>query len=578
VGQPLVRLVIVWIALVGAALTPGAMAQDLPPTSGEGEEQFGGTSIDRVLDVESDPAGDLTLLGVTYSSDFPQSDGLGLEWAGTGEQGFLRKYSAEGDLIFSTLLPGELSFPTGLAIGPDGSAHIVGSVYPGDGSTRGAVVKLGPDGSAVDYFSQFGGSGSTQLNGIAIDGSGRAFVVGYADDSFPVPPSGWQRSAGRYGSGLVARLSSAGDLDAATFVPATVEGVNVDDRGDVYVVGAAVRGAFGSVPGAATNQEMPGESDGLIARVAPGLDQIRFASTLGGRGGEMREAFHSVVIEQNGTVHAVGRTDGSQLEQIEPLDPHAALGVLEDALYASVSHNGTEINQLAALGGSDQDFATDIELAADGAVVFSGETGASDFPYHGSVTSQSFPAFAVRVDDGALTHSTVVSSQDVGGSGGGLAATPDGLVHVAGMTVKPSQSVFPDIDGHLASLKLNPYVDEPAVVLRRRQPFSGRVTARAGASERVALQAWGKARARLRGGTETIRFRAAKSAAPAYSRTALKLKPSGKVARRLYSMARRAGKDLRVVTKTRFEDADGAVAFRRSEAVLDGRDRRTQAR
>lgn len=68
--------------------------------------------------------------------------------------------------------------------------------YPNDGNFNVFVAKMNPSGSALEFSSYLGGSSFEDALGIAIDGKGAAFVVGYTEVA--VNPPFFQTTAGAF--------------------------------------------------------------------------------------------------------------------------------------------------------------------------------------------------------------------------------------------------------------------------------------------------------------------------------------------------------------------------------------------
>src|SRR5262249_21682424 len=100
-------------------------------------------------------------------------------------------------LGYSTYLGGAKDdFGRGVAVDGKGAAYVVGQTHSGNfPTTPGAfdtsfngggygdafVAKLSTDGHALVYGTYLGGSGDDEGNGIAVDGTGSAYVTGLGD-------------------------------------------------------------------------------------------------------------------------------------------------------------------------------------------------------------------------------------------------------------------------------------------------------------------------------------------------------------------------------------------------------------
>jgi hypothetical protein len=227
-----------------------------------------GNNEDGAFAVAIDAAGDAYVAGQALSTDFPvtqgafqtQSNGA----ASPSTNAFVAKLNPAGSgLIYSTYLGGSglhlcgaegVSASAGdaaLALTVDGSgnAYVAGIAFSSDfpvtqgafqttnrskltvgrligplvGGPTGFVAKLNPSGSALVYSTYLGGSGGIinflpffaqylgdQASGLAIDGSGNAYVTGStASTDFPVTPGAYQ-TTNNYPGGAVTGSSSVG--------------------------------------------------------------------------------------------------------------------------------------------------------------------------------------------------------------------------------------------------------------------------------------------------------------------------------------------------------------------------------
>ena len=154
---------------------------------------LGGTgALTKGVGIAVDSSGDTYVTGMTLSPKFPttkgayQTSGAFIKTIGLG--GFVTKFNATGSaLVYSTFLGGIV--PAGIAVDSAGAAYVTGSTYDAPplknafqatagGGGDAFVTKLNASGSALVYSTYLGGSGQDSATGIAIDGSGDAYVTG----------------------------------------------------------------------------------------------------------------------------------------------------------------------------------------------------------------------------------------------------------------------------------------------------------------------------------------------------------------------------------------------------------------
>src|SRR5437870_4349979 len=160
---------------------------------------FGGSGSDqgRAIAVSG---GSAYVVGSTNSQNFPLARALKSTLTTFDTDAFVTRFSPSGDsLVFSTYLGGErVDQAFAVAVAADASIYVSGSTSSSDfptldapqpnisGSTDAFVTKLNPTGTTLAYSTYLGGTGSDQGNGIAVDGTANAYVIGTSSSSdFP---------------------------------------------------------------------------------------------------------------------------------------------------------------------------------------------------------------------------------------------------------------------------------------------------------------------------------------------------------------------------------------------------------
>jgi hypothetical protein len=159
-----------------------------------------------------DGSGNAYVAGETGSTDFPTTPGAYNTTSNGNVEAFVVKLNATGStLSYATYLGGnsqEYGYGGGgsvIAVDGSGNAYITGGTYSTDfPTTPGAydttsngggdvfVVKLDATGSALSYATYLGGSDYDSGWGIAVDGSGNAYVSGHTySTDFPTTPGAY---------------------------------------------------------------------------------------------------------------------------------------------------------------------------------------------------------------------------------------------------------------------------------------------------------------------------------------------------------------------------------------------------
>jgi hypothetical protein len=198
---------------------------------------LGGTGEDTAVEIVVSPLGNAYITGLTTSIDFPMEAAGARFGTGGGSDVFVTKFNAAGNqLLYSTYLGGssnenyydDLELPGvtygGIAIDVLGQAYVTGSTRSSDFPTTGNafqqtlkglsdtfVTKLSGNGNALAYSTYLGQNGVNAADGgqgIAVDGSGQAYVTGH-DYSGGIPVNGFSNhSAGV--DGYIVKVNSTG--------------------------------------------------------------------------------------------------------------------------------------------------------------------------------------------------------------------------------------------------------------------------------------------------------------------------------------------------------------------------------
>ena len=160
---------------------------------------WGGEDEDQLYGLDIDEGGNLFAMGVTYSLDFPTTNGTFQETHGGESDTFVSKFNIEqGEIKFSTFLGGtEFDDPRNLALSQNGQAYIVGKTTSHDfpivdtekraGKSDAFIALLKSNGSDLLYACLEGGNAIETFEGIAIGKDGSLTVSGLSNSiDFPL--------------------------------------------------------------------------------------------------------------------------------------------------------------------------------------------------------------------------------------------------------------------------------------------------------------------------------------------------------------------------------------------------------
>jgi hypothetical protein len=236
---------------------------------------LGGTEADTGQAIQLDSSGNIYVTGYTFSTNFPTTKNA-TQPANAGDADvFVTELSntLTAPLTFSTYLGGS-GRDRGFGIVLDSSANIfiAGDTESSDfpvtnkalqptyaGNDDAFVAEYAAGGASVNYATYLGGSGTDQANGIAVDSSDNAGVVGFTNSSdFPIPDAMQEILGLNGGSGcgtslctdaFVTKVASGGtSLVYSTFLGGSgddfAQAVVVDSSGDLYLAGSTLSSNF----------------------------------------------------------------------------------------------------------------------------------------------------------------------------------------------------------------------------------------------------------------------------------------------------------------------------------------------
>ncbi len=300
---------------------------------------LGGSDYDEGLGIAVDASGNAYVTGYTKSSNFPTASPLQGANAG-GSDVFVAELNAAGSaLVYSTYLGGN-GDDTGRRIAVDGScnAYVVGdtsslnfpTAAPFQPLNQGGpfdafVVKLNAAGSALVYSTYLGGGFNDVARGLAVDGSGSAYVTGEtASLNFPTA-NAIQPAYASYGDAFVTKLNAAGSA-------------------------------------------------------------LVYSTYLGGHGGYRingEDVGNDIAVDRAGCAHVTGWTGAPDFPTVRPLDPVGT--VTSKAFVAQLNAAGSAFKYSTYLGGGtfpfdNQELATGIAVDAARNTYVVGRTSSNYFP------------------------------------------------------------------------------------------------------------------------------------------------------------------------------------------------------
>jgi Beta-propeller repeat/Abnormal spindle-like microcephaly-assoc'd, ASPM-SPD-2-Hydin len=341
---------------------PGSFNGFLTQISADGSSllystYLGGNGSDLPASIAIDNLGRVLIAGNTSSTNFPvanayQATAEPNQGGLFGNYGFLTKFSPDGSsLAYSTYFAGNtnvayncggtpcwtspFSAINSIAVDANGDAYAAGvtntynfpttqSAYLATDSTQqtnptvGFVSKFSNSG-ALDYSTYFYESSAalTEVDAIAVDGSGSAYVTGiaFSDGTFPVTSTticnpAVSQFACDYA--FVTKFDPTGStLAYSTFLGpnnnATPRAIALDSNENAYVLSSTSSTSFGIVNGI---EPYSNGSDLLLVEIDPLASTQLFATYLGASADEFAAG---IALDSNGNIYIAGSTDSTDL-------------------------------------------------------------------------------------------------------------------------------------------------------------------------------------------------------------------------------------------------------------------------
>ncbi len=463
---------------------------------------IGGRHEDDAFDLELDANGNTYLTGRTASEDFPVS-GNALQTirmnVGTYTyDGFVMKFDASGNLIYSTFLGGSSDDSINhMAFDANGNAYVVGYTSSSDfpitsgalqgkyagGSTDGFIAEISSDGSQLLYSSYLGTTGNDGVSLIKPDGSGAYIIAGSASAAgLPTTKGVFQQQSAGQADAFFGRVSfpqngkmtinqltyfgGAGQSD-----PTSVYDLATDSAGNLYFAGQVEESTFPVTSNALIKTFTSSGgcivsptpySSGFITKMSSDLSQMLYSSYFGGQVEALANVHEevgcaqrvlSLHVDASGLIYLVGNTSESDF----PVTANAIRSKLNgdggagfDDFVSILSADGSKLNYSTYLGGTNYEYSTTMAFDASKHIWIFGATDSTDY----TVTSDALQAASGGGTDGNLTElsadgTKILYSTYFGGSGNEnqpgahMAIDANGTIYLGGSTTSLNFPVTP---------------------------------------------------------------------------------------------------------------------------------------
>jgi len=357
---------------------------------------LGGSGNDDGLSIAVDSAGNAYVTGSTTSANFPTRNPIQATYRGTGDV-FVTKLNAAGSaLVYSTYLGGsDQDAAFGIAVDSAGNAYVTGGTLSTNFPTQNALqpasggfadafaTKINAAGSALVYSTYLGGTGNfdDQGFGIAVDGSGNAYVAGRAaSPNFPTRNPIQPAFGGGVADAFATKLNAAGSaLVYSTYLGGTAEDgvadIAIDGAGNAYVAGLTKSANFPTQsPLQSTNR---GGTDAFVTKLNAAGSALTYSTYLGGTDGE---GAAGIAVDTAGNAYVTGATFSVNFPVQNQIQPPR--GSVSDAFISKFNPAGSALLYSTYLGGGAANNGRAVAVDAAGNAYVTGWTTSTDFPTH----------------------------------------------------------------------------------------------------------------------------------------------------------------------------------------------------
>jgi len=480
---------------------------------------LGGTGTEGLVKVAVSGSGDgnIYLAGSTNSTDFPVTDGS----LKPGAQNiFISKIfpqnagTGTSQLVYSIYLGGsQVDSLAGIAVDVNSNIYVAGSTtspnFPTPnglpftvtgGTQHGFVSAITFNAQtvvyALTYSTYLAGNGIDMVTGLAIDGTGNAFVTGVTtstndqSNGFPANPNGFQTASFAlsqfFASKIYTKGTGAQSMLYSTYLgggnPQSGQtvggGIAVDGAGNMYITGAtnflpvdgpnpgevrfplslAYQGCLdgASRPSCTLSNPPPTALDAFVAKITPkpGFSLPVYCTYLGGSGDDIG---FGIAVDSSNNAYITGSTTsrdwistGSGFQTGHGGPPGEVNNNAFIAKIGNLTGSSYPLNYFTYLGGSGEDFGQAIQVDSVQSAHVVGTTSSSDL----NLTTNALQSYGGGQDAFVAVISTTLSGRGagdlltyLGGSqqdqGSGVAIDVYGATYAAGSTQSSQSASIP---------------------------------------------------------------------------------------------------------------------------------------
>jgi hypothetical protein len=332
--------------------------------------------------IAADNSGNAYITGSTAAqSFFPVTFGSAFQtlYGGGTEDAFVAKLNTNASgfssLVYSSYLGGSGDDQgNGIAIDGFGNAYVTGTTASSDfptagnafqtasgGSNDAFLAKVSPTGATLTYSTYLGGSNFDVGFGVAVDGTGHAYVAGETFSSnFPTLNAFQRTQVGTSGQAFVAKLDPAAAAGTSSLVYSTYLGgsafvnfataIAVDANGVAHITGQTNSTDFPTANAIQPNLDTSagaGEGgfnvDAFVTALNATGSGLIYSTYLGGAG---NDGGAGIAVDASGSTYIAGFTDSSNFPTANPLQASMKAGAVGSAFVTKIALAAPTITSL----------------------------------------------------------------------------------------------------------------------------------------------------------------------------------------------------------------------------------------
>lgn len=273
------------------------------------------------------------------------------------------------------------------------------------------------------YSTYLGGSGDDLGSSIAVDGSNNVYVAGTTSSlNFPTHGPAFPNTAGLADIFVTKFDSTGGNIVYSTYIGGAgldrADGLAIDSSGNAYVVGRVGDASidFPTTAGSLATTYRGGDFDGVVFKLNTLGNALIYSTFLGG---EDNDSAEGIAVDLSGSAYVTGGTRSSGFPVTSSAFQSFRAGDT-DAYFTKLNSSGSAVLYSTLLGGGNTDRGSGVAIDSSGNAYVAGYSASPDFPTQNAFqgfSGGSFDAFIAKIDTNASGAASLQFSTYLGGIG-----------------------------------------------------------------------------------------------------------------------------------------------------------------